>query len=119
MFPINCLLQTHRIPSIALASGAQVSASALSRENLPRIRDGSSQLPVGRAAGGGCDFWRSAAARQNLSLCLTFAHVWAGTSPPGRVVWGWCVLPALLLQGRESKGTVLGLEENRARRRAV
>lgn len=35
MFPINCLLQTHRIASIALASGAHVSASALSRENLP------------------------------------------------------------------------------------
>lgn len=35
MFPINCLLQAHRIPSIPLASGAHVSASALSRENLP------------------------------------------------------------------------------------
>lgn len=25
---------------------------------------------------------------------------------------GWCLLPALLVHGRESKGTVLGLEEN-------
>lgn len=37
----------------------------------------------------------------------------AGKNDPlGRVVGGWCLLPALLVHGRESKGTVLGLEEN-------
>lgn len=52
------------------------------------------------------------AARQDLSQCLALAHVQARMTPLGRVAGGWCLLPALLVHGRESKGTVLGLEEN-------
>lgn len=56
------------------------------------------------------------AARQDLSQCLALAHVQARMTPwgewRGAGVGGWCLLPALLVHGRESKGTVLGLEEN-------